>query len=103
MSFVVDEHPLDTRVALREYFDARLAGLALATDLASRHIEKQLDMARELFDREHAKVLRDVAELREFRSAVDAKASQGAVWVSTALGIAGLVTAVLSFALRFVR
>ena len=61
MSFVVDEHPLDTRVALREYFDARLAGLALATDLASRHIEKQLDMARELFDREHAKVLRDVA------------------------------------------
>jgi hypothetical protein len=103
-------------VSLRDYVDSRLSAMDRAVVLAREQMERRLDGMNEFRDtlRDQAskfitraecdlakdKIEDDVQELREFRAALDAKASQGAVYIAYGLSALGLLLGAIGLLVR---
>ena len=104
-------------VSLKEYIDARLASLGQAVELAQELTNQRLqvinqfqgtlrDQAARLVTRDECALARDrltadVGELREFRAALNAKASQATVYIAYGLSLISLAIAILNLAARW--
>lgn len=98
-------------VSLRDYVDTRLAALDKAMELATRILDKRLDSMNEIrgsmrdqaatmATRQELQAKLDIVDvelrsLREFRVALEAKASQQSVNVALALSLIGLAISIV--------
>lgn len=101
----------DSRVSIKEYFETKLAGVELATRISRETIDHRLaqmnefreslkDQASRLATRDELNLIvnsltSEINSLREFRVAVESKASQWSVIFVGALGIVGLVVGII--------
>lgn len=101
---------------LEKLFDARLAGTALASELAATALKERLthmnnlreqmrereaiSITRAEFNLAHNTLVDRVDRLDRLATIAQAKASYGAVWVSTGIAVIGFVMAVVSFVWR---
>lgn len=94
-------------VTLKEYVDSRLMSVNERCANCAEHIEKSARIAADALIRDQSReqaatfaTRAEVAGLREWRSAIDAKASQNAVNVSLGIAIIGLIVASVSLAIQ---
>lgn len=108
----MDSEDKNTRVSLREHIESRLAALEKATDLAAKALEKRLEgmnefrealnnQASQFMTRREMTVIKDafvkdIRELREFKAALEGKASQTSVIITLVISILGLLVAIIS-------
>ena len=106
-----EEHDGNNKVTIKEYLESKIEGIAVATTLASKILEKRLDgmnefrnalkdqaanfITRAELESTLAKITLDVQNLRDFKSTLEGKASQGSVYISYAINIIGWVITIL--------
>jgi len=106
-------------VTLKEYFDTRILALDRATAQAASQMERRLegmnefrdtlkDQAARLITREEFTAVmgsmnKEIAGLREFRSALEAKASQASVMYVAVLSFLSLMVGVIGLLVKFIK
>ncbi len=98
-------------ISLRDYFDTKIESIKTATDLAREGMEKRLEGMNEfrnsLKDQSNSfiprseiniiinKINDDIRGLREFRSALEGKASSTSVYISYIIAILGIIIGII--------
>ena len=104
--------PGSESVSLKEHFEARIAALEKATEVASGAMDRRLDGMNEFRDtlRDQASrfvtreemevklgVLMDaISELKDYKAHMEGRASMSSVYVSYAIALLGIVLSVIS-------
>lgn len=96
----------DTLVSLRDYMEARLNAMDRATEVARASMDKRLDgmnefrnalkdqsgqmVTRAEMDLKIGPIIKDIADLNNFKASHEGKASQISVIISLGIGLLGL-------------
>ena len=99
-------------VSLKEHFEARIAALEKATEVASGAMDRRLDgmnefrdtlrdqasrfVTREELDIKIGVVVEAISELKMYKAQMEGRASVSSVYVSYAIALLGIVLSVIS-------